>query len=77
MVNVSKTKLSIKETGKLADVIQAEVGKVVLGKQQNIEMLMAAVLANGNILFEDFPGLAKTLMSNTLADTLGCKFSYV
>ncbi len=77
MVNVSKTKLSIEETGKLADVIQAEVGKVVLGKQQNIEMLMAAVLANGNILFEDFPGLAKTLMSNTLADTLGCKFKRI
>ncbi len=77
MVNVSKTKLSIEETGKLADVIQAEVGKVVLGKQQKIEMLMAAVLANGNILFEDFPGLAKTLMSNTLADTLGCKFKRI
>ena len=77
MVNVSKTKFSIEETGKLADVIQAEVGKVVLGKQQNIEMLMAAVLANGNILFEDFPGLAKTLMSNTLADTLGCKFKRI
>jgi len=77
VVNVSKTKLSIEETGKLADVIQAEVGKVVLGKQQNIEMLMAAVLANGNILFEDFPGLAKTLMSNTLADTLGCKFKRI
>jgi MoxR-like ATPase len=77
VVNVSKTKFSIEETGKLADVIQAEVGKVVLGKQQNIEMLMAAVLANGNILFEDFPGLAKTLMSNTLADTLGCKFKRI
>ncbi|MAH17787.1 MAG: magnesium chelatase [Euryarchaeota archaeon] len=74
---MSKTKLSIEETGKLADVIQAEVGKVVLGKQQNIELLMAAVLANGNILFEDFPGLAKTLMSNTLADTLGCKFKRI
>jgi len=38
---------------------------------------MAAVLANGNILFEDFPGLAKTLMSNTLADTLACKFKRI
>ena len=40
-------------------------------------MVMAGVLANGNILFEDFPGLAKTLMSNTLADALGCVFKRI
>ena len=74
---MSKKGLSIKETGKLATEIQLEIGKVVLGKQQTIEMVFAAVLANGNILFEDFPGLAKTLMSNTLADTLGCKFKRI
>ena len=33
--------------------------------------------ANGNILFEDFPGLAKTLMSNSLADALGCEFKRI
>ncbi|PBO81277.1 MAG: magnesium chelatase [Methanobacteriota archaeon] len=38
---------------------------------------MAGVLANGNILFEDYPGLAKTLMSNTLADILGCDFKRI
>ena len=74
---MSKKGLSIEETGKLATDIQSEIGKVVLGKQQTIEMVLAAVLANGNILFEDFPGLAKTLMSNTLADTLGCKFKRI
>ncbi|MDP7589653.1 MAG: AAA family ATPase, partial [Candidatus Poseidoniia archaeon] len=74
---MSEKGLSIEETGKLATDIQSEIGKVVLGKQQTIEMVFAAVLANGNILFEDFPGLAKTLMSNTLADTLGCKFKRI
>ncbi len=74
---MSEKGLSIEETGKLATDIQSEIGKVVLGKQQIIEMVFAAVLANGNILFEDFPGLAKTLMSNTLADTLGCKFKRI
>ncbi|MAE56506.1 MAG: MoxR family ATPase [Candidatus Poseidoniia archaeon] len=74
---MSEKGLSIEETGKLATDIQSEIGKVVLGKQQTIEMMLAAVLANGNILFEDFPGLAKTLMSNTLADTLGCKFKRI
>ena len=67
----------IVKTNKSAKVITDEISNVVLGKEQTIEILMAGVLANGNILFEDYPGLAKTLMSNTLADTLGCKFKRI
>ena len=72
-----KKNLSISETEKSAKTISNEVSNVVLGKEATIEMLMAGVLANGNILFEDFPGLAKTLMSNTLADALGCEFKRI
>ena len=67
----------IDRTNKSAKVITDEISNVVLGKEQTIEILMAGVLANGNILYEDYPGLAKTLMSNTLADTLGCKFKRI
>ncbi len=67
----------IDKTNKSAKVITDEISNVVLGKEQTIEILMAGVLANCNILFEDYPGLAKTLMSNTLADTLGCKFKRI
>jgi MoxR-like ATPase len=67
----------IDKTNKSAKVITDEISNVVLGKEQTIEILMAGVLANGNILFEDYPGLAKTLMSNTLADTLGCEFKRI
>ncbi|MCK5254089.1 MAG: AAA family ATPase, partial [Thermoplasmata archaeon] len=35
------------------------------------------ILANGHILFEDFPGLAKTLMASTFADCLGCTFKRI
>ena len=38
---------------------------------------MVNILSNGNLLFEDFPGLAKTLMTNTFADALGCDFKRV
>ena len=68
---------SIDKTNKAAKSISDEVSNVVLGKEKTIEMVMAGVLANGNILFEDFPGLAKTLMSNTLADSLGCEFKRI
>ena len=67
----------IVKTNKSAKVITDEISNVVLGKEQTIEILMAGILANGNILFEDYPGLAKTLMSNTLADTLGCEFKRI
>ena len=67
----------VKETNKSAKQIADEVSNVVLVKEQTVEMVMAGVLANGNILFEDFPGLAKTLMSNTLADALGCEFKRI
>jgi len=73
----SKEDFSITETNKSAKAISDEVSNVVLGKESTIEMLMAGILANGNILFEDFPGLAKTLMSNTLADALGCEFKRI
>ena len=55
----------VKKTNKSVKQISDEVSNVVLGKEETIEMVMAGILANGNILFEDFPGLAKTLMSNT------------
>ena len=68
-----KTKASglIDNNNKSAKEISDEISNVVLGKEQTSEILMAGGLANGNILFEDYPGLAKTLMSNTLADALG------
>ena len=68
---------SIDKTNKAAKASSDEVSNVVLGKEKTIEMVMAGILANGNILFEDFPGLAKTLMSNTLADSLGCEFKRI
>jgi len=71
--NSSQSLDLVKKTNKSAKQISDEVSNVVLGKEQTIEMVMAGILANGNILFEDFPGLAKTLMSNTLADALGCE----
>ena len=40
-------------------------------------MSLVGILSNGNMLLEDFPGLAKTLLANTFARALGCKFKRV
>ncbi len=55
----------------------ADLSTIIVGKQQTLEMVLTAFLANGHVLFEDFPGLAKTLISKLFAQGLGCKFSRI
>jgi MoxR-like ATPase len=54
-----------------------EVSKVIIGKNENLRRVTVGILSNGNMLLEDFPGLAKTLLANTFARSLGCKFKRV
>ena len=54
-----------------------EVAKVIVGKREVLDLVTVNLLAGGNILFEDFPGMAKTLMSNTFARAAGCGFGRV
>ncbi len=69
--------LTIEEASALSYKLITEVSNTVLGKRYVLEMVMIAVLSNGNILFEDYPGLAKTLMSNTFSRALGCNFKRI
>jgi len=67
----------LKAVGMIAAAISAEVQKVIIGKAHVIDNVLVNILANGNLLFDDYPGLAKTLMTNTFADALGCDFKRV
>ncbi|MBI4394297.1 MAG: MoxR family ATPase [Euryarchaeota archaeon] len=51
-----------------------EVSKVIVGKRDVLELVTVNILCAGNILFEDYPGLAKTLMAQTFARATGCDF---
>src|SRR5699024_11005416 len=64
---------------KLAKIPQLinEVEKVILGKSDVLQMTVAAFLAGGHVLFEDIPGVGKTLMVKTLAKTIQGTFSRV
>ena len=57
--------------------LMSEVAKVIIGKPENLRKVTIGILSNGNILIEDNPGLAKTLMANTFARALGCKFKRI
>jgi MoxR-like ATPase len=57
--------------------ITAEIEKAVIGKHNQIEMIMAGVLAGGHILMEDYPGLGKTLIASSFATVLGLEFKRI
>jgi len=59
------------------DAIAAEVGRYVVGQQDVLRQFIAAILCNANALVEGYPGLAKTLMVKTLAQTMDLKFSRI
>jgi MoxR-like ATPase len=57
--------------------IASEVGKAVLGQVEVIERLQIALLTGGHVLLEGMPGLAKTLLVNSLAQALGVQFERI
>ncbi len=54
-----------------------EIGKVIVGQKTLVERLMVGILANGHILIEGVPGLAKTLSVKTLSDAISTKFQRI
>lgn len=57
--------------------IKQELRKVIVGQNEMVELLLAALFANGHILIEGVPGIAKTLTAKLLARTLSVKFSRI
>ena len=73
----NRTKDLIATVSSIAHSLMGEVAKVIIGKNENLRRVTVGILSNGNMLLEDFPGLAKTLLANTFAQALGCKFKRV
>ncbi|HWQ85008.1 MAG TPA: MoxR family ATPase, partial [Anaerolineales bacterium] len=68
---------SLSEVNMIAEVsrrIQENIQKVIVGKDEAIQLTIAAVLCEGNILLEDVPGIGKTSLARALAASLGCSF---
>ena len=72
-----RTKDLISTVSQISHRLMGEVAKVIIGKEENLLRVTVGILSNGNMLLEDFPGLAKTLLANTFAKALGCKFKRV
>ena len=53
------------------------VGKVIIGKDNVVELALIALLCEGHVLFEDVPGIGKTTLAKALARSLGCSFGRI
>lgn len=61
----------------MARKLQENISRVIIGKEQQIELVLAALLAGGHVLLEDVPGTGKTTLAKALARSVDCEFSRV
>src|ERR671934_848754 len=69
--------LTIEETGARAERVLAEIERAVVGKRDALELVLLGFLADGHVLIEDFPGLAKTLIARSFAQVLDMDFARI
>src|SRR3954467_1612044 len=69
--------MDLDEVGRLSNRVLDEVEKAVVGKREALELLLLGVLADGHVLIEDFPGLAKRLMARSFAQTTSMDFARI
>jgi MoxR-like ATPase len=70
----ANTNATVAPVAALSMRVVEQVGRAIVGKQPVLEQIMAAFLAGGHVLLEDYPGLAKTLIANSFARALGMVF---
>ena len=69
--------MKVEEAAEKCQQVVGQVKKAIVGKESVLEKVMLAILANSHILFEDYPGLAKTLLARSFAMSMGCDFSRI
>ena len=76
-VNIKELNDRIQQESSFVDMLSLEMGKVIVGQKHLVENLLIGLLANGHILLEGVPGLAKTLAISTLSQAVDAKFSRI
>ncbi len=77
MTDIQELNERIQRESSFVDLLQMEMGKVIIGQKSMTERLMIGLLSNGHILLEGIPGLAKTLAIKSLSSAIHAKFSRI
>jgi len=76
-LTASEPLVGVDDVAGLAARILDEVERAVYGKREPLELIVIALLADGHILIEDFPGLAKTLTARSMAEATSMQFGRI
>ncbi|MCW3084536.1 MAG: ATPase, 3 family [Bacteroidetes bacterium] len=75
--NIFQNRVDLSRLQQAVSSIKNEVSKIIVGQDQMIDLLIAAILADGHVLIEGVPGVAKTLTAKLLSKTLSVDFSRI
>ena len=76
-LNIKELNDRIQKESAFVDIISMEMNKVIVGQKHLVEDLLIGLLADGHLLLEGMPGLAKTLAISTLSDIIDAKFQRI
>src|SRR4051812_44421382 len=77
VMDIKEINEKIQRESAFVDLLQMEMGKVIIGQKYMIERLLIGMLSNGHVLLEGVPGLAKTLSIKSLASAIHAKFNRI
>lgn len=77
MTNVEAVRKNVERQAQFVNRLRQEISQVIIGQQYMIDRLLVGMLANGHVLIEGVPGLAKTTAVNTLAKAMACVFKRI
>lgn len=72
-----ENRVDLSELNQAVEAIRSSLGKVIIGQQEMIDFLIAGILADGHILIEGVPGVAKTLTARLMAKCVDAQFSRI
>ena len=67
--------MDYQDIAKMADKVRRNVSKVIIGKEEQFDLIFSAMIAGGHVLLEDVPGTGKTVMARSIAASMHCDFS--